>query len=382
MTMVCQRLAAVITAAVWFAATLPVAQAGTIDTSARQAYLIDLTTHTVLLDKNGDQRMPTSSMSKIMTMYMVFDALKGGRLSLDDTLPVSERAWRMQGSKMFVEINNRIKVEDLIRGVVIQSGNDAAIVFAEALGGTEENFAHLMTKKAKEIGLLNSNFMNATGWPHPDHYSTCHDLAILAERLMYDFPEYYHYDSERDFTYHGIKQGNRNPLLYRNMGVDGLKTGHTETAGYGLTASAIRDGRRLVLVANGMPSMQARADESARLIEWGFREFGVYELFQPGETVEQAQVWLGDAPTVPLVVEGGLKLTMTPGERKDMKVVLKLDEPVAAPIAKGARLGTLVISGPGFVTREVPAVAAADVGKQNLLSRAMTVAGHLLFGWI
>jgi len=358
-------------------------QAQSIETAARQAYLVDITTHTVLLEKNADQRMPTSSMSKIMTMYMVFDALKAGRLSMDATLPVSERAWRMQGSKMWVELNNRIRVEDLIRGVVIQSGNDAAIVLAEALGGSEDNFAREMTKRAKELGLKDSNFLNATGWPADGHYSTAHDLALLAEHLITDFPEYYHYDSEREFTYHGIKQGNRNPLLYRNMGVDGLKTGHTEIAGYGLTASAQRDGRRVVLVVNGLANMQARADESARLIEWGFREFTMQELFRPDEVVEQAPVWLGTQPTVPLVVAGGLKLTLSEPQRRDLKVVLKMDQPVPAPVKQGTQLGVLEITGPaGFVTRRVPLVAGADVPRQNLVSRTLAITGHLLFGWL
>ncbi|HSK39613.1 MAG TPA: D-alanyl-D-alanine carboxypeptidase family protein, partial [Arenibaculum sp.] len=249
------------------------ARSASIDTIARQAVLIDATTGTVLFEKNADERMPTSSMSKIMTMYMVFDAIKQGHLSLDDTLHVSEGAWRMQGSKMFVELGNPIPVEDLIRGVIIQSGNDASVVLAEGLAGSESEFATRMTQRAHELGLTASNFTNATGWPDDDHYSTASDLAKLSDRIIADFPEFYHYYSETEFTYHDIKQGNRNPLLYRNMDVDGLKTGHTEAAGYGLAASAERNGRRLILVVNGLSDMQARADESARLLEWGFREF-------------------------------------------------------------------------------------------------------------
>ena len=223
------------------------AGAATIETIARQAILVDAITNTVLFEKNADQHMPTSSMSKVMTAYMVFEALRDKRLNLEDTLPVSEHAWRTQGSKMFVELGNRIKVEDLIRGMIIQSGNDASIVLAEALGGSEEAFAKKMTERAHQLGMKDSNFVNATGWPDDNHYSTCRDLSTLARALILTFPEYYHYDAERDFTYHGIKQGNRNPLLYRNMGVDGLKTGHTDIAGYGLIASAQRDGRRLIL---------------------------------------------------------------------------------------------------------------------------------------
>lgn len=356
------------------------AVAATIDTIAREAILLDMTSGTVLFEKNADERMPTSSMSKIMTMFMVFEAIKQGRLSLDDTLPVSERAWRMQGSKMFTELGNTIRVEDLIRGVIIQSGNDASVVLAEGLAGTEEEFATRMTTRAHELGLKSSNFMNATGWPHDNHYSTPRDLALLAEHLIKMFPEFYHYYSEVDFTYHGIKQGNRNPLLYRNMGVDGLKTGHTEAAGYGLTASAERNGRRLILVVNGLPSMQARADESARLIEWGFREFDSYPLFNRGETVETAAVWFGAEGTVPVTVGEDLRVTMNRNEREGLKVTAKLQEPVPAPVAAGSQVGVLVIEGPGFSTREVPLLAAADVPRLGFVGRIGAAAMHLLTG--
>lgn len=361
------------------AAALP-AGATTIDTIAREAILIDMSTGTVLMEKNPGQRMPTASMSKVMTMYMVFDRLKSGRLSLDDTLPVSERAWRIQGSKMFVELGNQIKVEDLIKGVIVQSGNDACVVFAEGLSGTEEAFAEAMTEKAKALGMNASNFMNSSGWPHPDHYSTVRDLATLAVRLITDFPEFYHYYSQTEFTYHGIKQGNRNPLLYRNMGVDGIKTGHTEEAGYGLIASGERDGRRLVLVVSGLPNMQARADESARLLEWGWREFDSYALFATGETVDTLPVWMGQAPSVPLLVEQPVKLTLNSTQRRGLKVTLVGDAPVQAPVAKGTRLATLRLEAPDMPTREIPLLAGADVERMGLLARMGTRARHLVFG--
>jgi serine-type D-Ala-D-Ala carboxypeptidase (penicillin-binding protein 5/6) len=231
------------------------AQVAPMETVAREAYIIDAETGQVLFEKNADQKMPTSSMSKTMTMYMVFEALKNGKLTLDQELPVSETAWRMQGSKMFVPLGQMVKVEDLIRGVIVQSGNDATIVLAEGLAGSEGEFAAAMNRKAKELGMINSNFMNASGWPDENHYSTCHDLAILAIALIRDFPDYYKYYAEKEFTYNNIKQGNRNPLLYKNIGADGIKTGHTESAGYGLMASGVRDGRRVVMVLNGMASM-------------------------------------------------------------------------------------------------------------------------------
>ncbi|MDR3517782.1 MAG: D-alanyl-D-alanine carboxypeptidase [Azospirillaceae bacterium] len=357
-------------------------RAATIDTLAKQAVLLDMTSNTVLFEKNAREHMPTSSMSKVMTMYMVFERLRSGRLTLEDTLPVSQRAWRTQGSKMFVELNARIKVENLVRGVIVQSGNDAATVLAEGLSGTEDAFATEMTKRAQELGMLDTNLVNANGWPDDRHYSTAYDLALLAEHMIQDFPEYYHYYSETEFTYHGIKQGNRNPLLYRGMGVDGLKTGHTEAGGYGLMVSAMRNGRRLILVANGMPSMQARADESAKLLEWGFREFESYPLFKAGEPIDQAPVWMGAMDTVPVVVAHDVQVTMNRDERKDLKVSLVLNAPVQAPVAKGTPIGKLVISAPstGFVTKEVPVIAGDDIAKTGRLGRIAAAAKYLVTG--
>jgi len=356
------------------------AEAATLETIAREAILIDLSTDTVLFEKNPDEQVPTASMSKVMTMFMVFEALKQGRLSLDDKLPVSERAWRMQGSKMFVELGNQIPVEDLIRGVIVQSGNDACMVFAEALAGTEEAFAAAMTKRAHELGMTRSNFMNASGWPHPEHYSTARDLATLAKALIRSYPEYYHFYSETEYTYHGIRQMNRNPLLYRNMGVDGLKTGHTEEAGYGLIASAERDGRRLLLVVGGLPNMQARADESARLLEWGFRNFASHQLFLAGEKVDSLPVWLGNADTVDLVVPEAVKLTLTHDQRRQMVVKVVANAPVAAPIQQGSPVGTLVVEAPDFDGLKIPLVAAEGVDRLGLFGRIGAAANYLVFG--
>ena len=367
------------------ALALPVADAraqATLDTSADQAILVDMETGSVLLDKASGAPMPTSSMSKIMTIYMLFEALEDGRLSLDDTLPVSEYAWRKGGSKMFVEVGTEVRVEDLIRGIVVQSGNDASIVVAEALGGSEAGFAEAMTARARALGLEDSNFANATGWPDPNHYSTARDLAVLSQRLILDFPQYYHYFAETEFTFSGIKQGNRNPLLYRNIGADGLKTGHTEDAGYGLAASAIQDDRRLVLVLNGLPSVNARAEESARLMAWGFREFDNVSLFDAGDTVETAEVWLGQAESVPLVLGEELTVTLRRSLRSDVSVVARVEEPVEAPIAAGDRLGTLIVTAPGSPAIERPLLAGADVARKGFFARAAANAGQLLFGWL
>ncbi|CAN0538206.1 unnamed protein product [Laminaria digitata] len=281
---------------------------------------------------------------------------------------------------MFVKVGDRIKVSDLLRGIIVQSGNDACIVVAEALGGSEDAFAEMMTRQAKELGMTNSRFANATGWPHPDHYMSARDLAVLAERLITDFPELYKLYAEKTFTYSKIKQSNRNPLLYREIGADGLKTGHTEEAGYGLTASAIRDDRRIVMVLNGMESIRQRSQESLRVMEWAFRTFKPYALFKKDEVVTKADIWLGDAPAVPLTISQDLKLTLSREARDRMKVTVKMNNPVAAPVTKGQKLATLVISAPNFETREIPLLAADNVGQLGFVGRIGAAIKHVLWG--
>ncbi len=361
------------------AGSLPAAVAA-IETQAEQAFLVDFETGAVLLDKNADVRMPPSSMSKMMTAYMVFERLKDGRLSLDDELPVSEKAWRKGGSKMFVEVGNTVRVEDLLRGVIVQSGNDACIVLAEGLAGSEEAFAEQMTVRGREIGLTDSNFTNATGWPDDNHYVTARDLATLAKRIIVDHSEYYHLYSEKEFTWNDIRQGNRNPLLYKNIGADGLKTGHTEAAGYGLTASAVQNGRRLVLVVNGLPSVRARSDESERLMSWGFREFNNYALFKAGDTVDDAPVWLGDTATVPLVVAEDLTVTLPRNERNGMQVAVVYDSPIPAPIPAGQEIAKLRVSWPGGVPVEVPLQAGAEVEQLGPFGRIFASIKFLVLG--
>lgn len=351
-----------------------------LETPAREAILMDHETGTVLFAKKPDEPMPPASMTKIMTAYMVFERLKDGRLSLDDTFRVSERAWRKGGSKMFVEVGNEVRVEDLLRGVIVQSGNDASIVLAEGIAGTVEAFAEMMNEKARELGLSNSHFENPNGWPHPDHRTSARDLAILSKRLIEDFPEYYHFFSELEFTWNEIRQFNRNPLLRRKMGVDGLKTGHTQNAGYGLTASAERDGRRLILVVAGLDSAKQRAQEAARLLEWGFREFDNYVLFGAGETVEEAPVWLGAQPRVPLVIETPLELTLQRTTRDNLTVTVTYESPIPAPIREGRRLATLKVEGPEFESVERPLVAGTDVAQLGPIGRIVSSVEFLLFG--
>lgn len=337
-------------------------------TAAKQAIMLDMETGQILFEKNADERMPTSSMSKTMTLYMVFEALEDGRIRLDTEFPVSEKAWRKGGSKMFVEEGKKVAVEDLIRGVAIQSGNDATIVLAEGLAGSEDAFAEVLTQKAHAMGMENSNFVNASGWPDPEHYSTARDLATLAVRLIRDFPDYYPYFSEKEYTFNNIPQANRNPLLYRNIGADGVKTGHTEDGGYGLIASGTRDGRRVVLVLNGMKDAKERAQEGARLLEWGLRGFENRTLLKAGETVTEAPVVLGREDTVPLIVDKRLRVTLPKTARNDLVVKATWTGPLKAPIRRGQALGTLHIATPRSGTFEVPLKAGTDVEKVGIFS--------------
>ncbi|MCA3329259.1 MAG: D-alanyl-D-alanine carboxypeptidase, partial [Roseomonas sp.] len=353
---------------------------GNVDVLARQALVVDFETGATLLEKNADERMPPSSMSKLMTMYVVFERLRQNRLQMDQMLPVSERAWRMGGSKMFVDIGQQVRVEDLIRGVIVQSGNDACIVLAEAISGSEQQFAELLHETGRRIGLINSNFRNSTGWPDPEHRMTARDLSILARRIITDFPDYYRFYNERSFRFSNISQDNRNPLLSRVPGADGLKTGHTEEAGFGLTGSAIRDGRRVILVVNGLPSMRARAEESERLMEWAFREFEAVTLFRAQDTVEEVPVYLGERRTVPMVGGRDITLTLPRRWRDRLEVRVRYQAPLSAPVMRGQTIGELQVAGQGVPTLSVPLVAGADVEKLGLLPRIPAVIGRWVSG--
>jgi D-alanyl-D-alanine carboxypeptidase (penicillin-binding protein 5/6) len=350
------------------------------DTEAKHVFIIDVDTQAVLVDKSGEERIPTASMSKMMTAYMVFDQLKKGKLRLDDLLPVSEKAWRTGGSKMFVPINGQVTVEDLIKGMVIQSGNDACVVLAEGVAGSEDAFVKTMNEMAPQIGLKDSHFMNVTGLPDPDHYMTPHDLAFLGMRLIKDFPEYYHYFSEIDFTYNNIKQGNRNPLLYKNSGADGIKTGHTDEAGFGLTASVKRNGRHIIMVATGLTSMKGRSQEAERIVDYAFREFQNFEIIKQGEQVDEAAVWLGEKTKVPLVTAAGLTVTMPRAARKEMKVTVSYDGPIKAPIQAGQPVGQLIVTAPDMPPQTVPLVTGAAVAPLGPFGRIGTAMSQLVWG--
>jgi serine-type D-Ala-D-Ala carboxypeptidase (penicillin-binding protein 5/6) len=352
---------------------------GPVATAAKWAYIQDFDTGASLLEKRADEEMPPSSMTKLMTMYIVYDRLKQGRLKLEDELPVTEKAWRTQGSKMFVQVGSTVKVEDLIRGVIVQSGNDAAIVLAEAIAGSEEQFAEVMNAKAKELELTHSYFKNCTGWPDPEQHMSCRDIATLASRIIRDFPEYYHYDAEKSFTYNGIDQGNRNPMVQKGT-ADGLKTGHTEAGGFGLVASSKRNGRRIVLVLNGMTSMHERAEESERLMDWGFFNYEDVVLFSSTDVIERVPVWLGTERTVPLVAGRDVIVTMPRNWRQKASVKVSYDMPLTAPVMKGDTLGKLIVAGEGVPNLNVPLQAAADVPRLGLPGRAMAVLSKYVTG--
>ena len=363
-----------------FSCVFLVFRAAAFETTGKQIILYDMSTDTVLLEKNADMPMAPSSMSKIMTIYKVFEKLKDGDLSLNDKFKVSEKAWRKGGSKMFVKLNSRVKVEDLIRGVIVQSGNDATIVLAEGLAGTEGFFADELNKTAKDLGMLNSNFTNASGWPDSNHQTTARDLTKLAIATIQDFPEFYHYYEEKTFRFNNIRQNNRNPALYNDLGADGLKTGYTKAGGYGVTVSAVRGDRRLVLVINGLKSKKSRTNETERVLDWGFRNFRNYELFDAGETVAVGAVWMGNEVKIPLITEQKIVMTLSRKQRRNMKVKVLLNTPIPAPISKGVRLGSLKIDIPGLKPVIHPIVSAGSVAKLSVLSRLKVSVKYLLWG--
>lgn len=316
------------------------------DTAARSALVIDVNTGTVLLSKNATEPMPPASMSKLMTLNMVFEALDDGRLSLNDTFRVSSLASQKGGSKMFVREGAKVRIEDLIRGVIVQSGNDACIVLAEGLAGTEAAFAKLMTTRARDLGMMDSNFVNATGWPDKGQEMSAEDLVFIATRIINEFPQYYGYFAEESFTWENITQANRNPLLGLGIGADGLKTGHTEEAGYGLVGSAERNGRRIVFMIGGLNSSLQRSTEAERIANWAFRDFAMKTLFEGGETIDQARVWLGAEDYVGMALDDDIELLLSLNTLDRVTAEYTFTDPIQAPILEGQKLGELLISIP------------------------------------
>lgn len=357
-----------------------IAHAEELTTKAKQAIILDYDTGAVLFEKNADQRMPTSSMSKVMTMYVVFEAVKNGNLSLDDELLVSEKAWKKGGSKMWVEVGKKVRVEDLARGVIIQSGNDATIVLAEGLAGSEDAFAAALNREAQNLGMKDSHFMNASGWPDPDHYSTARDLAKLAIATIKNHPKYYDYYAEKEFTYSNIKQPNRNPLLYRDIGADGLKTGHTEDGGYGLIGTGVKDGRRVIIVLNGMASETERAQESARLLQWALNGFSNVTLFGGNTSVDKAPVVLGAKNSVAVSAKDPIIVSVPKLFENDMKIELSYQTPLKAPITKGTEVGKIKITIPKGEEIFVPLVTTEDVNELSWFLKLIAKARMLSTG--
>ena len=358
--------------------------AADIDTSAEFAYVTDFASGKVLMAKDPDSPMKPASMAKIMTVYVAFQRIADGSLSLNDTFLISEKAWRKGGSKTFVEVGKQVAVRDLLLGVVVQSGNDAAIAIAEGISGTEDGFAEEMNYVARQLGMKNTVFRNATGWPDPEQITTARDLNILATALVRDFPpqefpELYPMFAEKNFTYNGIKQGNRNPLVYGTQGADGLKTGHTEESGYGLVGSAARDGQRVVMVLNGMTSMKQRSSESRRLMDLMFREFRQYRFFDAGQTVDRAAIWLGDEKRVDLVLQEPLHLVLSRTDRRRMKMSVQWNDPVPAPVKAGQKIGTLTLDFPDR-TMSYDLTAASDVSELGMFDRIGEALKFLIFG--
>ncbi len=367
------------------AAALAAPAAAAIATNAEHAVLMDGATGQVLWQKDANVPMPPASMSKLMTLDLLFQRLKDGRVKLTDKFPVSEEAWRTGGSKMFVKVGNSVPVEDLIRGVIIDSGNDACIVIAEGVGGTVAGFVNMMNRRATELGLTDSHFVNPDGLPEPPgQLMSAHDLATLTRDIIMDYPQYYHYFNEREFTWSKIHQTNRNTVLEKLPGADGLKTGHTDAAGYGIVASAVQDGRRFILVLGGLrfPDLdkyspqkqdwlaeQRRGEEAARVLRLAFREFRNYKLLNAGAVVGQAPVWQGDKASVPLVVDKPLNVTMQVDSHDQMKLALDYSGPVQAPIAKGQKIGTLTVGAPGYPGTEVPVYAGEAVRPAGIFAR-------------
>jgi D-alanyl-D-alanine carboxypeptidase (penicillin-binding protein 5/6) len=338
-------------------------------TPARAAIVVDLTSGAVLLDKYADTAVPPASMSKLMTLDLVFEALENGRLALSDTFRVSEKAAAMGGSKMFIHAGEVVSVENLLRGVIIQSGNDAAVALAEAVSGTEDAFAALMNQRAAELGLTQSHFRNATGWPDPEHVMSPRDLATLAERIIEHYPEHYKMFAEEEFTWAEITQRNRNPLLGGEFPADGLKTGHTEEAGYGLVASAEKDGRRVLLVVTGLESMAQRSQEAERLMTWAFRAFTTAKIFDAGEKVAEATVWIGAAEQVALAPARDVVVTVPYGLLDQAQISLHFPEPVEAPIEAGQEIGRIEVALPEVAPISVPLVAMGPVERGGILPR-------------
>ena len=361
---------------------------GGFETKAKHAILMDADANLVFYEKDPDTLMPPASMSKLMTLAVVFRELKAGRIKLEDQFKVSEHAWRTGGapsgsSAMFAPLNSMVSVEDLIQGITVQSGNDSCIILAEGISGTEDAFVKEMNKYAKEIGLTKSHFENSTGLPADGHVMTARELAFLANFLIKEYPEYYHYFGEKQFTFNKHTFNNRNPLIFTDLGVDGLKTGFIEEAGYGLVASAKRGDQRVILVVSGLDTKKEREEEPRKLLEWGFKSFKPFRLFDVGETVSDALVWGGTRHYVPLVGDRNIDIILPTNSSGKVNAQIVYDGPIKAPIRKGDQVAVLRITAADTAaTNDIPLYAGEDVGRSNFAMRGLDSLMVLAFGWM
>ena len=351
-----------------------------IKSPAKQVIIYDHQADEVLFEKNADQIMKPASMAKVMTAYIIFDKLKDQSLQMSDTFLVSNRAWRMGGSRSFLELNTNVSIKDLLLGLIVQSGNDAAVVLAEGVSGEEEAFAREMNRYAKILGMNNTYFTNATGWPHPDLKTTSRDLIILTRNIINNFPKLYELFNEKIFTYNNIKQSNRNPLLYSMNGADGLKTGHTNESGYGLIGSVKKNNRRVSIVINGLNSKKKRTFESKRLFNIVFRETALLSLFNDKKSLAKANVWLGKQPQVNLVAEKVFKKIISPLELNKTKIKIQWQDPISAPIAKGDKVGNIFIDIPGKELIKQNIVSSQSIDTMSTFMKAKSILMYLLYG--
>ncbi len=364
---------------------VPVKAQDGFETPAKHAIIMDFDTGLILFEKDAREPAYPASMTKIMTAEMVFNQIRSGAIDMDTQFTVSENAWRKGGaasggSTMFLKPGSSVRVEDLLRGVIIQSGNDACIVLAEGLAGSETRFADMMTDHARDIGLETARFKNSTGLHDPEHVISLHDLAMLARRTITDYDEFYAMYSERSFEWGGISQDNRNPLLGRFEGADGLKTGYTEASGYGLVASAERAGIRRIVVFNGLNSKGERRQEGLRLMQAAFETFKVYDLFEENETIINATVYMGKSKSVPLTTSEPVKIGMARIARSDLRMRVEMPAEIPAPIEKGQIIGNLIISGPDMMDRVIPLQAGEDVNRKSAFGRASEALVRLMGG--
>ncbi|MCP5352056.1 MAG: D-alanyl-D-alanine carboxypeptidase [Chromatiales bacterium] len=348
-------------------AALPVPAAP--ELAATAWLLIDYNSGTVLAEHNPDEQLPPASLTKMMTAYVVFKEISEGKLKLSDMVTISEKAWRTGGSKMFIEVGKQVSVEDLLMGLIIQSGNDAAVALAEFVAGDETTFAHLMNRHADRLGLTGTHFTNSTGLPDEAHRTTARDLAVIATHLIRDFPEHYGWHAIKEYEFNGIRQHNRNKLLWRDSSVDGIKTGHTEAAGFCLVTSALRDDMRLVSVVLGTASDKARADANQTLLNYGFRFYNTRRVFNGGDRLEDATVWKGETDKLPVGLAEDLWITVSRQRFKDLKSEMLLDARLIAPIAKGQQIGTLKVTLDGDTVTEKPLIALTPVAEGGLFTR-------------